>query len=57
MAASILFSLACVLVSISAADICGIPKIKPVFHPTLNIGELDTSLFHNKLISLFHVYN
>ena len=36
----ILLSLACVFVSIKAADICGIPKIKPVFHPTLNNDEL-----------------
>ena len=37
---TILLSLACVFVSINAADICGIPKIKPVFHPTLNNDEL-----------------
>ena len=41
MALSILLSLAFVLVSINAADICGIPKIKPIFNPTLNNDELE----------------
>ena len=38
---TILCLLTFVLVSINAADyICGIPKIKPIFHSTLNNGEL-----------------
>ena len=41
MALSILFTLTCVLLSINAdADICGIPKIKPIFHSRLNNDEL-----------------
>ena len=41
MALSIIFTLTCVLLSINAeADICGIPKIKPIFNPTSNNDEL-----------------
>ena len=36
----IICSLTFVLVSINASDICGIPKIKPIFHSTLNNSEL-----------------
>ena len=41
---SLLCWLTFVLVSISAADICGIPKIKPYFCPTLNDTELESIL-------------
>ena len=41
---SIILTTVFIFVSINADDICGIPKIKPIFNYTLNNGELGNIL-------------